>query len=120
MTDANTIANAYIAAWNETDPAKRSTLLDAVFAKDASYLDPLMAANSREDIGGLIAGVQQRFPGFRFTLWGKPDGFADRVRFSWLLGPEGVEAPIEGTDFVTVADGKIASVTGFLDKVPAA
>ena len=120
MSDANAIATAYVAAWTETAAAKRDTVLAATFAKDASYLDPLMAASSRDDIGGLIAGVQQRFPGFRFTLWGKPDGFADRVRFSWLLGPEGVEAPIEGTDFVTITDGKIASVTGFLDKVPAA
>ena len=47
----------------------------------------------------MIAGVQQRFPDFRFTLIGEPNGYGDNVRFSWGLGPEGVDSPIKGTDF---------------------
>jgi hypothetical protein len=31
------------------------------------------------------------------------------------LGPEGGEAPIRGTDFATLANGRLASVIGFLD-----
>jgi hypothetical protein len=34
------------------------------------------------------------------------------------LGPGGVDSPIKGTDFAVVRDGRIRSITGFLDQVP--
>jgi hypothetical protein len=37
---------------------------------------------------------------------------------SWCRRVRRPEAPIEGTDFAVLKDGRIASVTGFLDKVP--
>ncbi|MGJ5217721.1 nuclear transport factor 2 family protein, partial [Bradyrhizobium oligotrophicum] len=40
------------------------------------------------------------------------------VRFSWTLGPDSADGPIQGTDFVELADGRIRRVTGFLDRVP--
>lgn len=120
MKKPEQIAAAYIASWNETDPVDRSALLAETFAPDASYVDPLMSAASIEEIDGLIAAVQQRFPGHRFALKGTADGYSDKVRFTWELGPEAAEALIEGTDFLTIADGKIKSVVGFLDKVPSA
>jgi hypothetical protein len=52
-------------------------------------------------------------------LLGEPNGFGDHVRFSWGLGPDGVDSPIKGTDYAVVRDGRIASITGFLDQVPA-
>lgn len=118
MTDAATIAKNYIALWNERAPERRRALLDANWCDDASYVDPLMAGDGPDNIEMLIAGVQQRFPEFRFALIGKPDGFGDHVRFSWGLGPDGSDAPIKGTDFAVIRDGRIASITGFLDQVP--
>ena len=51
---------------------------------------------------------------------GQPDGYGDRLRFSWDFGPEGGEAVVQGTDFaVLAADGRLRMVTGFLDRVPA-
>jgi SnoaL-like domain len=114
------IAQQYIAAWNETDAGRRRALIAETWAEDATYVDPLMTGRGRAEVDALMAGVQQRFPGFRFTLIGKPDGFGDRVRFSWGLGPDGADAPIKGTDFVRVEDGRLKSVTGFLDQLPAA
>jgi len=40
------------------------------------------------------------------------------VRFSWSLGPAGEEAPIEGSDVLTLNGGRVGAVIGFLDKVP--
>jgi len=48
----------------------------------------------------LIAGVQQRFPDFRFRLLGQPNGYGEQVRFCWGLGPDGADSPIKGTDFI--------------------
>ena len=120
MTDAQTIANAYLATWNETDAGSRAALIARDWSPSASYADPLMAAGDAQTLNAMIGAVHERFPGFVFTLLGKPDGFRDNVRFSWWLGLPGDEVLIEGTDFVEVRDGRIERVTGFLDKVPAA
>ncbi|MET3667072.1 nuclear transport factor 2 family protein [Caulobacter sp. 1776] len=118
MTNAAQIAQRYIDSWNETDAARRASLLATLWTEDARYVDPMMAGEGRGQIDALIAGVHQRFPGLRFALTGRPDGYGDKVRFSWILGPEGGEGLVEGTDFGVVENGRLRAVTGFLDKVP--
>lgn len=113
------IARAYIALWNETDPSRRASLLEEGWTADAVYVDPLMAGAGHGEISGLVGAVQARFPGFRFALDGTPDGHGDKVRFSWTLGPDAEPDMIRGTDFATVTGGRLGTVTGFLDKVPA-
>ena len=121
MTDAQGIATRYIACWNERDPKRRRALLHALWTEDATYLDPLMRAEDRNGVAALIEGVQARFADSRFALTGRADGHADRLRFSWSLGPEGGEAVVEGTDFAELAaDGRLRAVTGFLDRAPPA
>jgi hypothetical protein len=119
MTDPVAIANRYIALWNETDPARRRALLAQGWTENAAYVDPLAKGEGHEEISALIGAVQQRFPGFFFTLASCADGYADRLRFSWALGPVSEADMIKGTDFAVVEDGRLRSVTGFLDKVPA-
>lgn len=119
MTDVTQIAQNYIAAWNETDPVHRNRLVADHWAGDAVYIDPMMQAAGHEQIAGLIGAVHERFPGFHFTLDGKPDGYGDKVRFSWMLGPQAEPDMIKGTDFAVVENDRLKSVTGFLDKVPA-
>jgi hypothetical protein len=120
MTDAATIATRYVALWNETDPQRRKALLTDLWSDSGTYVDPLMHGQGHDQIDGLIAGVHAQFPGFRFALLGQPDGYGHQVRFSWQLGPEGSDGPIKGTDFATLEDGRLKSVVGFLDQVPAA
>ncbi|GJD48307.1 hypothetical protein OPKNFCMD_1024 [Methylobacterium crusticola] len=119
MSDAATHAERYIAIWNETDPARRRALLAAAWTETGTYADPLMAGTGHAQIDGLVAAVQSRFPGMRFRLTGRPDGHGDHLRFTWALGPEGGEGLVEGTDFATLEAGRLARVTGFLDRVPA-
>jgi hypothetical protein len=120
MTQAQHIAETYLATWNETDLDRRTALLAGHWTADATYVDPLAKVAGHAELNGLIGGVQARFPGFRFTLKGAPDGHGDHVRFSWRLGPDGVEAPIEGSDVLMTFQDRIACVIGFLDKVPQA
>ena len=119
MSDPATIADAYLATWNETDPGRRAALLRERWTEGARYADPLARTAGRDAIGELIAGVQARFPGFRFARLGAADGHGEHVRFSWSLGPAGAEPPIKGSDVVVLADGRIDRVIGFLDQVPA-
>jgi hypothetical protein len=120
MSDPQKVADRYIAAWNETDAARRMVLLREHWNVEATYVDPLASATGIDEIGTLIGGVHQRFPGFRFALLGRADGHGKHVRFSWSLGPVGAEPPIEGSDVVVVSNDRIAGVVGFLDKVPQA
>lgn len=117
--DATAIAQRYIEVWNETDAARRAELIAAGWTADARYVDPMAQARGREQIGALVGAVQQRFPGFRFRLLGEAQSHGDNLRFSWTLGPSGAEDMIQGTDFAQLDAGKLQSVTGFLDKVPA-
>src|ERR1700682_2705349 len=118
MPDVTTIARCYIDLWNEGTGARRGEMLATNWTSDARYVDPLMSGDGHDGVDALIAGVQQRFPDFRFRLLGEADGFGDHVRFSWGLGPDGADSPIKGTDFAVVRDGRIRSITGFLDQVP--
>ncbi|MEU5781473.1 nuclear transport factor 2 family protein [Micromonospora lupini] len=120
-TSFDTLAERYIAIWNETDPTRRRTEIADVWAADARYVDPLSVAEGREAIDTMIAAVQDRFPGMTFRLAGPVDGHHDQVRFTWELGPDGVEAPIVGFDVAVVdGDGQVSQVLGFLDRVPGA
>ena len=119
MTDVNTIARNYIDLWNERAPARRREMLAANWTSDARYVDPLMSGDGHDGVDTLISGVQQRFPDFRFRLIGEANGFGYHLRFSWGLGPDGADSPIKGTDFAVLRDGRIRSITGFLDQVPA-
>jgi hypothetical protein len=121
MTTYDELAQRYIDTWNETDPDARRAAVDQLYTEDARYVDPLAAAEGREAIAAMIGAVQEQFPGFLFRMAGPVDGHHNQVRFGWQLGPAGAEAPIVGFD-VAVSDGqgRIQTVLGFLDKVPAA
>ncbi len=118
MTEPVAIAEAYIAVWNERRAAARKDKLASHWAGSAAYLDPQIRVEGLDAIDALIAGVQERFPVFRFALKPSASGYDDVVRLAWTLGPAGAEAPIEGSDVLVLADGKIKDVIGFLDKVP--
>jgi len=111
----------YIAMWNATDPERRRALVAEVVTDDASYLDPVMSGHGVEGIDAMIAGAQQQFPGHSFSLVSGPDAHHDRVRFTWSLSANGGDPVAVGVDFATLAeDGRLASVTGFLEGQPAA
>lgn len=120
MTEPDRIAAIYLDTWNEPDGDRRRDLVEQAWAQGATYVDPLMAATGRDQISSMIGQAQASFPGFRFRVCGTPDGYGQRVRFSWTLGPDDAPAMYQGTDVVRLTEeGKIAEVIGFLDRVPA-
>ena len=119
MRDFTTLAERYIAAWNETDVQERRRAVEELYTEDARYVDPLVEAAGREGIAATIGAVQAQFPGFVFRLAGPVDGHHEQLRFSWELGPAGEAAPIAGSDVaVTDGNGRLRAVLGFLDRVP--
>ncbi len=121
MTNYDELAQRYIDAWNETDSNVRRTAVDGLYTEDARYVDPLAVAEGPEAITSMIGAVQEQFGDFRFRLTGPIDGHHNQMRFGWELGPQGATAPVVGFDVAVIGDdGRISTVLGFLDKVPAA
>src|SRR3546814_16177852 len=87
MTTPADLAERYIAMWNETDAGRRRALIAGLWAADATYVDPLMRGEGVAGIDAMVAGAQQNFPGLVFSLAGKAEAVADRMRLSWQLGP---------------------------------
>ena len=60
-----------------------------------------------------VSGIGPRMNMSSRVQMGFPPGVQD-----WGLGPDGTDAPIKGTDFAVLKDGRIRSITGFLDQIP--
>jgi SnoaL-like domain len=119
VESVDVIIDAYVASWNETDPAKRQSALAASCAKDARYRDPVMVSDGQAGLDAMLAGVQAKFPGFVLKRISKVDSHNDAVRFAWSLGPASGPSVAEGVDFATLSsDGKLANIVGFIDKMP--
>jgi hypothetical protein len=86
MTDATTIARRYIALWNERTRSRRREMLSQDWTADATYVDPLMNGAGHDGVDALIAGVQQKFPDFKFTLIGQPKAMATTYAFRGVSG----------------------------------
>lgn len=122
MTDIDTLVQSYIDAWNETDDDARLQAIDAIWAENGTYVDPLTNVGGRTQMSNVIAAVRQQVPdGLVFRLRTRVDAHHNVARFGWELAPpEGGESIVEGFDVAVLEDGRIASVVGFLDKAPAA
>lgn len=116
MTDPKSIAENYLAVWNEADETARRGRLTTGWSADAHYVDPMMSGAGHDGIAAMIADARAQFPGHGFTLAGTPDGHGDFVRFSWTLAPVDGAPVAAGTDVVRLDDmGRITEVIGFLD-----
>ena len=119
MTDFTKLAEQYIDTWNETDPWARRVLIDQVWSEDGRYIDPLADVTGADQIDAVIAAAQAQFSGMTFRLASAVDAHHDQARFTWELGPDGADAIVVGFDVARAdADGRLALVLGFLDKVP--
>ena len=113
------IIDTYVASWNETDSARRRAAIAEAWSAAGRYRDPIMASDGHAGVDAMVAGVQQKFPGFVLKRISKVDHHNDAVRFAWSLGPVNGPSVVEGVDFCTLAaDGRLASVVGFIDKMP--
>jgi hypothetical protein len=106
--------DAYLAAWNETDPAARRALVERSLGADLWYRDPMIEADGLDAFDGMIAAVQGQFPGLVMRRTSEVDAHHDLVRFTWALGAPDAEPAVAGVDVAKFdADGKLHRIIGF-------
>jgi len=121
-TALETVVDAYLATWNETDAAKRAALIEQSLGADLWYRDPMLEADGLAAYDAMIAAVQTQFPDLVMRRTSPVDAHRDVARFNWALGAPG-EAPVfAGLDVAkTDADGKMHRIIGFAgETIPAA
>ena len=110
--------DAYCAAWNATDPARRLLLLEQSWSADGRYVDPTADVRGRQALADHI-GAFQRDTGATLTVTSAADAQGDRGRFTWEMGDPDGGVLIEGIDFFELDDdGRIARITGFFGVSP--
>ena len=120
MSEVTSTVDTYLAMWNETDAARRAEHIARAWTADGHYVDPMLEAAGHAALGEMVAAVQARFPGHRFSRTSGVDVHHDQVRFAWeLRGPDGAVAAA-GIDVGGLAsDGRLSRITGFFGEVPA-
>ncbi|KRE96804.1 polyketide cyclase [Frateuria sp. Soil773] len=121
MNATRELIENYIRSWNETDPLRRRSLIEDVYAEHAAHADPMIQARGWKGIDATIAAVQEMFPGRRFALAGEVDAHHGLARFQWHLTAPGADEPlVVGFDAAELDESRPRRIHGFLDKVPQA
>jgi hypothetical protein len=115
MSDAAlaTMIDQYCASWGEDDPARRTEMLQEVWAERATYTDPMVHVEGRQSLVAHIGAMRQQFPGAKIVRTSAIDRHNHCARFGWRLEqPNGTPLP-EGLDIAEFRDGKLQSIVGF-------
>lgn len=121
MATTKDMVQAYMAAWNEADEAKRRKLLDAAWADDATYTDPMSHAAGREALVDLVSQFQKQMAGSSIAQTSGIDEHHGRMRFAWKMTGKDGSTRMEGIDVGQLAeDGRIQSIVGFFGPPPPA
>jgi hypothetical protein len=109
------VVEAYSAAWNEPDGAKRQELLEKCWAPGGTYTDPTAHVEGTEALAMHITKLREQMS-YELEMSGAPDEHHGRVRFAWVMRTADGNTLAQGVDFGILApDGRIQSITGFFD-----
>lgn len=113
------VVEAYLATWNEADPAARLALIERVWAEGARHVDPLADARGNAAIDEMISGLREQFPGHRIVRTTGIDSHNELFRFGWAaVAPDGA-AVMAGTDVcIRAEDGRVQAIAGFIGDLP--
>lgn len=112
---ATTVAQ-YVRAWQEADPQARLKLLEQSVTDDVQYLDAYSRATNRQELAGVIAGLQAQYPGLRGEMVGYLRQAGNAALFEWKIVSAQGDPLFYGVDAISFAsDGRLRRVEGFLN-----
>ena len=113
------IIERYVRFWNAEFAGDQRRLADLAFTDDVAYHAPIGVIRGADALIGFRNEFSHRMGAVEFRLSAEPDVLDDRARLRWEVLVEG-QSFAAGTDVVLLAeDGRISSVSAFLDRAPA-
>ncbi|WP_157002705.1 nuclear transport factor 2 family protein [Agromyces laixinhei] len=108
----------YLKFWNASTSGQRQRLAAETFSEDVAYHVPLGVMHGQKELIGFLGRFAQQLPTYAFVARSQPERHHDRARLQWEL-MVGNDSFATGTDVLEIDEnGRIASVTGFLDRAP--
>jgi hypothetical protein len=104
-------------AWNEADPSKIRSLLDAALTPDVYFVDPTTEITGIDAVEKLIHDVQKRFPGAVFSRVSQVDSHHHIHRYYWEIHIDGALL-VQGFDVLEFRDEKVARLLKFFGELP--
>lgn len=109
------VIEQHFATWSERDEQIRTANITKVYAPDVVITDPHFVANGTGELNTLIAGLQSRFPDYRFRLRKPIEHHHNVARLYWQLGSEAKPDTETGMDVITIENGRIKTLIVFID-----
>lgn len=104
----------FVAAWAETDAAKRRALLDRCFDGDGLYRDKYGYVPGVEGLTVFIGNAQKFMPGLTLARIGPVRHAHGAICYEWTVtGPDGAVLSNGVSAGECSPEGKIRSLTGF-------
>lgn len=106
--------DAWFAAWNEGDAARRAQLLEDCVCEDVEFRDAYGCVAGRAELAAHITAARQHMPGMRIERDGAPRQVQGRALVDWRVPGPGGSVAARGTNALELApDGRMERVTGF-------
>jgi hypothetical protein len=111
--------DAYVDAWNTSDPETGRRLVEQAMTEDALMAYPRFEARGWEGISELMVTYKQQSPGTSIELTSNVEEHHGWVRFGWRMLDAGESVLGEGEDVGEVADdGRFTRMIGFRNPLP--
>jgi len=116
---AKEVVDAYVDAWNISDPETGRRLVEQALTEDALMAYPRFEARGWQAISELIVEYKQQSAGTSIELTSNVEEHHGWVRFGWrMFGADG-SLLAEGEDVGEVGDdGRFTRVLGFRNPLP--
>jgi catechol 2,3-dioxygenase-like lactoylglutathione lyase family enzyme len=115
--DLQSLAGKQIQLWNDTNEESRLLKLKEIYQEHVAFYDHESAVSGLENLNERITKLQNKNLKFKFSLI-KIDNTNNMVRYYWNYGPASNPKLISGMDLIILKNGKIRSLTVFLDRFP--
>ncbi|MEX5707158.1 nuclear transport factor 2 family protein [Parafrankia sp. FMc6] len=122
LNQVTRLVTTLLSAWNESDPGRRTDVLETCCAPEISYVNPISAAQGPAAVADLIGAINTQFPGIAPHRTSGIDFHHTHARFSWVMRDRAGQELLAGFDIVTLTpdQARIASVVTFFGPLPPA
>ncbi|WP_121812196.1 VOC family protein [Mucilaginibacter kameinonensis] len=112
------LAKQHLQVWNDHDQTTRLKEMQTTYTADIAFFDADQTSVGYKGMNNFIEHLLTTNKGFKFSL-AKISANHNIVRLYWNFGPAVKPALISGMDLIIVENGKIKSLSAFLDHLPA-